>query len=379
MKRLFTILLSATLVLAPLAAFDFGGYIGNDSSIIKLGEADPYFNQSNSIFLWASAPIGEHMYIKGEGMYKYNYDTASEKFVNYVDLDLLKLAGEFSIAPGKLDFALGRFNFSDLTGTIFSQNSDGAFAKLTAKKFNVSLYAGFTGLLNSNIVNILDKGGVIHSPENEVYSLNANYIPVLATVSLPSLFLNQTISLQASGFIDVSENNYNRMYATIDFTGPITSMLFYNLATTFGTENFDSIMNLSNLSFSIFPMSNLFVNAGVLFASGEILGMNSFIGFSSHPAFNAAFPAETTSCLIPSISANLSILQDKMLLALTGKGVFTTFDDSFKATGVQGDLSAIYNIFPDFQVGLSGSLFKGFSDYSALDKFSATLKFAVTF
>ena len=376
MKRLFTIILSALIILSPLSAFDFGGYFDNNSKISAPFGSDLSFDQANSIALWISSPINENFYIKAEGTYKFSYNYPSNNITHIADLDLLKISGTIPLSKGSIDLAFGRFIYSDLTNTIFSQNCDGVSFKYSTPSLAVSAYAGFTGLLNSNAVTILTETGKF-TPKNEIYALNAFYVPVVASVSLPMLFLNQTLAFQASGFVDVTGDLYNRVYATVDLSGPLATFLFYDFSTTFGTENFKNVMNYSNLSFSIFPTNNIYISTGVIYASGDHLGLKPFRGFSSHPVASE-ISLEASNCLIPSLSANISLLQSKMLVSVTGKGVFQFAADSIDATGIQGDASVIYNIFPDFQVGLSGTVFKGFKDTS-LDKFSATVKFAITF
>lgn len=385
MKRILTLFISIFLILSPMAAFDFGGYLDNASTVSKAGDNDINFDQANSLFLWASTPIGAKMYFKTEGMCKFNYNTsmdmsADPKMIK-LDLDLFKFAGEFADSNGTFSFSAGRFNYSDTTGVIFSQACDGVFLQYAGQVASLSLYAGYTGLQNSNIVSILGKDGAILSAENPngIYDLCAGYLPVSASVSFPSLFLNQTLSVQASGFVDFGPDSYNRMYATLDLTGPVSSIVFYDLTTSFGTGNFENLMNYSNLSVMIFPKSNIRITTGVMYASGNQGSFSSFLGFSSHAAYNAAVDVQTTNCIVPSLGGSVSLVQDKLLLSLTCKGVIAFEQlEGQQGSGFQGDAAVLFNVFPDLQLGLSGTIFKAFEDPS-LDKFSATLKVAFTF
>jgi len=374
MKKLLLALTASFILLAPVSAIEWGGLFDNTTTYAS----DSKLTQSDSLYLWSSIPLTKDgsFYIKGEGMYKFSYNSAANAISHIADLDLLKVAGTISTGKATLDISAGRFQISDLTGVIFSQNSDGVYLNYAAPKIGFSVYAGYTGLLNSNVVSILDSTGSKFTPANKVYALNANYIPVSAGISFPYLFLNQTLSAQANAFVDVSSNKYNRIYGTLSLSGPITSNLFYTLLTDIGTD-LSGIMNYTKLNFNIFAGPAL-ITVGTEYASGSHAGMKAFNGFSTYTAYSSGKgDSEMSGVIIPSVSANVPFGRT-MLLVSTVKGVFTCPEATVNATGIQGDLSFIYNVLSDISLTASLSGFKGFTD-TGYDKFSATLKAAISF
>lgn len=378
MKRILISVIAAFSLIAPLSAFEWGGLLDNNSKL-NLQNKTPAFSQSNAVYLWGSSNLSEsgNMYIKGEGMYKYTFNTPGKVFSQVADLDLLKFSGNFSKGKANINVSAGRFIITDLTGSIFAQNSDGAFIEYAAPKFGISAYAGYTGLLNSNAVTMLDKDGNVFAPANKVYALANPYIPLCFTFSMPSLFMNQTLAFQTNAFIDLSTEKYNRMYATVNLTGPLASKVFYNFVTDFGTENFKNISNFTKLSVSAFPVSGLYITGAFEYASGNNGALSAFRGFSSKAAYSASKDFQTTGEMIPSVSVNYAP-NKKILVGADLKTVFSCPENKVSATGLSADLNCIYNIFSDLNLTVSLSGFKGYTDAS-LDNFSANLKLAVAF
>lgn len=383
MKKLSLAILSTLMVLAPLSAFEWGGLLDNTTQLInqnndKSPASSPLsLYQTDAVYLWASSPLTSdgNVYIKAEGMYKFTYSSGVVSHI--ADLDLLKCAGTTKMGNANLDFSAGRFSVSDISGAIFSQNCDGAYVNYSAPKFGISAYAGYTGLLNSNVVNMLDKNGVKHVPANKVYALSNPYIPLSAAVSLPNLFLNQTVALQGNAFIDLSENKYNRIYGTLSLSGAVAPTVFYNFATDIGTDLNASLMNYTKLNFSIFAGTSL-ISTGVEYASGNNGIFNSFKGFSTRTAYSCGNgDMETSGVILAAVGANVPIGKD-MLTAANAKAVFACPEKSVKAAGLQVDLSYLYNILSDLQLTTVVSGFKGFNqDYA--DKLTATIKVALSF
>lgn len=379
MKRILISIISAISLLAPLSAFEWGGLLDNNSKVISAGAADSKstsFSQSNGIYLWGSSNLTEsgNVYVKAEGNYRYTFTAPDKTFVQTADLDLLKVAGSFDSDNAKFNFSAGRFIFADLSSAVFAQNCDGVYVEYAAPKFELSLYAGYTGLLNSNVVTMLDSEGNAYSPENDIYALSAAYIPACVSVSLPALFANQTIKLQAEGFIDLTESKANRLYAAAELSGPLAATVFYNVLTDFGTVNFKNISNYSKVSVSAFPVSGLYVSGACEYASGNNGFLSAFHGFSSRTVCESF---QTSAVLVPSLSASYAPLNN-LLIGADLKSVFSCPEDKIDATGFSASLNCSYNIFSDVNLTLNVSGFKGYSD-SSLDNLTAALKLAVAF
>jgi len=373
MKKLSLAILSALLVLAPVSAFEWGGLIDNTTQYVITPSA---FSQSDAVYLWASSPLNADgsIYLKGEGMYKF---ALSQKVVsNIVDLDLLKCAGSLPMGTATLDFSAGRFSISDLTGAIFSQTSDGAYVNYAAPKFGVSAYAGYTGLLNANTVYMIGKNGK-HAPKNKVYALANPYIPVSAAVTLPYLFLNQTLAFQGNAFIDLSEAKYNRIFGTMNLSGALAPVVFYNFATSFGSDLSKGLMNYSKLTVTIIEKTAM-INVGVEYASGNNGPFTAFNGLSTHTAYSSGNgDMETTGLFDVSVGSNIPFGRN-MLLGANLKGVFTCPESTVTAAGIQADVSFLYNILSDVQLTALVSDFARFNK-NYTNKLSATLKLAVSF
>ena len=383
MKKLLLAVLSSFIILAPASAFEWGGLLDNTSQLIyknseNSSESNPLsVAQSDAIYLWASAPLKADgsIYIKSEGMYKFSY--TSGVISHIADLDLFKCTGTVPMGKAALDFSAGRFSISDISGAVFNQNCDGAYINYTSPIIEFSAYAGYTGLLNSNVVYMLGKDGRKHIPENKVYAFSNPYIPVSASVSFPYLFLNQSLSIQGNGFIDLSENKYNRIYGALSLSGAVTPVVFYNFVTDFGSDFETNIMNYTKLNFSIFAGKSL-ITTGIDYASGNHGIFSAFKGFSTHTAYSCGTgDAELSGVILASLGANCPI-GTNMLIASNLKGVFACPEKEIIPAGLQADYSYIYNFFSDLQLITVVSGFKGFNqDYA--DKLTATIKVALSF
>lgn len=383
MKKYLISIISLFVILTPVSAVEWGGLLDNTSQLIymnndKAPESSPLsFAQSDAVYLWTSAPLAPDgsIYIKGEGMYKFSY--ASGTVTHIADLDLLKCAGTIQMGKSTLDFSAGRFSLSDISGAVFSQNCDGAYVNYTSPGIGFSAYAGYTGLLNSNVVYMLGKGGIKHIPGNKVYALSNPYIPVSASVSFPYLFLNQSLTLQGNGFIDLSENKYNRIYGALSLSGAVAPVVFYNFVTDFGSDFETSLMNYTKLNFSIFAGTSL-ITTGLEYASGNHAFFSPFKGFSTHTAYSSGNgDAELSGLILATLGAN-SPIGENMLIASNLKGVFACPEKEITPAGLQIDFSYLYNIFSDLQLTALVSDFISFNK-NYTDKLSATLKVALSF
>lgn len=351
MKKLLTAFICA-LFATSVFAFEWGGVIKNDTGVNASDSLS--LNQSDSVFLWGSVPLKNDgsMYIKGEGMYKINLakplkPSGDIVFTQIADLDLLKFAGDFKTENGTLSISLGRFSFSDLTSSVFSQCSDGLFVKYSNQGFQVNGYAGYTGLLNSYVVQMINSPDYEQETPTDIYSLSAKYIPVALSVSFPALFANQALSAQAAGFIDLNGTSFNRFYGTLNLTGPLLSSLYYSATTCFGYT--DKVSNMSSLTFTYFPLPATFLNVGAKFASWDNGSFGAFTGVTASPLFTGT---ETTSCIVPSVSIT-SVLMGKLILMAGGKTVLAHDGEKIGYAGLAGDASVMYNMFSDLQIGLS--------------------------
>ena len=360
------------------------GVIKNDTAASFSSSASSINNGSDSAsaYLWLSVPFNNDgsVYMKAEGMYKYDaylYFTNPVTFVDsqIADIDLLKFAGEFKNDDGNISFSAGRFSISDLTSTIFAQNCDGVFVKYANLSVEVNGYAGYTGLINGNVVSMINSPDLSFN-KTQVYSLSPMYVPVNATVSFPALFANQTLSVQAAAFFDLNGTSYNRYYGTLSLTGPFTTSVYYSAFATAGFSTFKSaspeLSFLGNAALTIFPSPSLFISVACKVASWDMGFIKPFNGFTSSTLFTGK---EFTGCIMPALSVTTSI--NKANVVISGKGVIGHNGTKLEFEGISADLTMSINIFSDFTFGLT--ITDSYMAVAGNNTASGTLKLAFSF
>ena len=358
---------------------EWGGIIKNDTQFLLPEFNNFSLSQSDSIYLWLTSPLGKNgLYFSGEGMYGFTLSAGdgSTTFANKVDVDLLKISGDFELTNGHISVSAGRYMVIDSTAAIFAQNFDGVSLKYTGRRFVIAGFGGYTGLLNALNVSMLNKDGYVFGTENDFYSLANAFIPAGVTFELPSLFTNQSVSIQTLAVIDAGEEKYNRFYGTLLLSGPITNNIFYNLATSFGTNSFSSVMNYSVLNLYIYPSNIMSVSFGAEYASGNNAFLSPFVGVTSRKVASSLSAPETSGVIIP--NAVCSFVLNRVYVGLIGKFVMAVPESKVEAKGVEADLSFVYAPFNDFQIGFDINSYFDISK-SNDNNFSATLRAALSF
>jgi hypothetical protein len=243
---------------------------------------------------------------------------------------------------------MGRFNVSDLTGKVFSQPADGLLLELAFPVFNMGFYAGYTGLLNPAEVYIIDNN-------RSVFSASHPFIPACLTLAFPSVLRNQQIGLQVMSFIDISAQKYTRSYATFTLKGPIIGPLSYVFNTCFGSEKFENIMNLSDFTLIFSPNQIISVSAGATYASGKLLFLSPFVGFTSHTAYNSIYSPELSGVILPALS--MSYINQSFCTLLNVAAVMTMPYEAITFKGIDGSVTMLFNIFSDLQLSFKGAVF----------------------
>ena len=172
----------------PSFALSWSGVIDNTTKISENHDFTvPVLEQSNGIYLSLRAPISKKgsLVFDAEALYKYNlkyaFKTNTSTFKNIVDSDLFRLSGSWKLGNGMLNMNAGRFYVNDSNGIVFNQISDGLLLAYNAKKFDAKLYGGYTGLLNSFNVSMVENT-IVPEKNKDFYSLCPQYIPVMADV-----------------------------------------------------------------------------------------------------------------------------------------------------------------------------------------------------
>lgn len=380
--------ITAVLVLASAAySMEWGGVFKNETefdanNFVTKDPLGKIFSQSDAVYLWLNTPLNKKstIYLSAEGMYKFKFatDFADVKDVNNIlDIDLLKFVGDVYIGPGVLSINGGRFPISDITGVIFNQTSDGLSVKYTLQACEISTYAGFTRLLNANTVTMLGSDGFIELPVSKVYSLSHSYVPLSASVSFPALFGNQSMTIQALSFIDGGADKQTRSYGTFVLQGPVTDIFSYEFSTTFGTTNFKSAMNYTAVNLSIYPTNFMLIQTGIEYASGNNGKLSSFTGISSRTAYASAFSPETSGVIIPKVVFGFTGANYQ--LGVTGRFVLGCPEAKVAAKGIDANVSFLYNIFTDLQLGFNTGIYIPVDENKNEANGSATLSVSFSF
>ena len=378
MKKL-TALAAAFVLTGSLFAMDWGGVIKNNSEVLTPDFSDISIEQSDALYMWATQPLSKDgsFYASGEAYYKFKLvnEAGTNTITNIVDVDLLKVSGNIEFEECTFTFDAGRFLISDSTGVIFSQTCDGTLEKSTLSLAGFSAYLGYTGLLNSNAVTMLDINGNAYANKKGVYVLSHEILPFMYSVDFPVLFGNQSLSVQGAAFIELTQEMNNRCYGNLVLSGPIANSVYYQLATSIGSVNFKNIMNYSALDVYIFPMNSMLVNTGIEYASGNNGPFSAFRGVTSRTAYNSASYPETSGVLMAKASAGISL--NSMYASAAAKFVMDCAD-SFGAKGLEFDVNYSYNIFSDLQVGLDVTAYMDFVTATE-NNYTATLRAAMSF
>ncbi|MBQ9630717.1 MAG: hypothetical protein IJR49_03945 [Treponema sp.] len=356
MKKFYIFILSFMFVFAPLFSIDFGGKVNSTTLLHGNTFKTLKWFESASIHGWLSSVFNEKYQLKlsSDISYEFRYNQDDGSIRNILDINLLKLSSQVTSGANRLETAIGRFAINDITNSIFNQVCDGANVHYSGQWLAINGYIGITRLLNMHDVVMLqetDDTTVPTDTAKAVYVIGPAYIPIGLTFAFPSLFLNQTLSAEAWAFIDAS-NSYNRFYATIALSGPFYKNIFYNASTTFGSENMQTLSNLTKFDFVYYPVPNARVGFNMFYASGNQKGVDKFRGFTSMTAILATDTVELTneydSKIKLGINASYTIASRVYIGADLG-AVFTA-PDKVSYNGFQWAFNVVWNIFHDLQL-----------------------------
>lgn len=378
MKKLLVSILSACLLISSLSASEWGGILRNNSKGATQDFSSFRVNQADELYFWFRSNLGSKWTFSAESFYKYEFSYQEAGFYHNhtVDIDLFKLAFVQPLSRGKLLLNMGRFTIQDNTKITLNQLCDGLQFAYSSPVFISSLYAGYTGLLNSNTVTMLGPGSAPLSPENPFYSLSKGYIPVSLTFTFPVVFANQYISAQAFAVIDPTEEAFSRYYANLLLKGYLTNIFYYSIISQFATVNFQNVMNYSQADLTLIASKKFNAVIGCSYASGNNAIFSPYNGVSSSTSYTSLVSNEYTSTLIPNLAFVLMSRKTKTIL--NTKAIFDC-DDNFNFKGLDMDLSFNWNVLSDLQMGFN---IHGYLDYITQgleNNYYATFRFAIAF
>lgn len=366
-------------------AFDFGGTATNKSSLEKFNEENLQLNQKNSLSIWARQNFDKSAenYFAAEASYNFETDFfatdfANQTFTNALDFSLLKFAYTKNFDFGKFSLNAGRFYFSDLSGIVFSQNADGIKFDFQNDWIKTSIYSSYTGLLNALTTEMITSAATsfsfaqkvpVENPQNafssdssKVYDLAQKYLIAAFDFSLPNLIANQSVALEYFAAFKLEGETFNRMYASVNFNGPIYSSFFYDFSTSFAFTNYageNKISNLSKANLKYYFM-NFSLGANAIYASGNQGFLSTFQGFTKNTStysrqdflYSGILKAGVNATYKPIPTLLLSFDCDTIFNASAGNNF-----DKIEYFAFQYSLGATWQIKSDFQLGLSGAQF----------------------
>lgn len=375
------IILSTFLVLSclfsSLSALSWSGIIDNNTKISENNDFSQLgLKQSNGIYLSLASNLNEagNLRFVAEGLYKYSLDCSfpgsSAAFTNILDIDLLKFAGNWTLGDGLFAASLGRFRYSDFSGSVFSQVSDGAYLSYDTLKTKTSFYAGYTGLLNRLNVSMAEN---MFGPGDQFYALCPKYIPIAADFTYKALLEKNTIGFQALCFIPVTEENTMKFYGTLVANGYFGTFGSYDVRVTLGTEKFESLMLDVKLDTNFYVNSNLAVLAGAEYASGDQGAIKPFLTVSSYTFGNSPLQ---NGAIVP--KAGLVFAANKLYAGLTERVILSMPADKLAFNGLDTTVNVLYNLFSDVQLGLDIGAYVCIES-KELSNYFATLKASLAF
>ena len=377
---------------ATAGAADFGALVTNDSTFTGNKVSELTLDQMNAASAWLRIPFNNagSAYFTAEGLYQVERtpiaitadkdDVGDAENESAIDVDLVKLAASFGAGSGTVTLAGGRFSTADVSGVIYNQNADGAFVGYESPTLTASLYGAYTGLLNTRTVTMLDD--VTEEDTEKLYQLSTKYAVATATVSLPNLVANQTITAQFLGTFRLEDDSYNRLYAALALNGPLARQLFYTASSTLGIRMYDGDTELSNLSKASLTLytgvKGLTFAANGVYASGEQGPFKAFEGFTSQTAVKAySGRTEYTGVVKGGLSASVKPVEN-VLAVFSGDAIFDAQDSSASYEGFQWQANLNWQVVSD--VSLCATMYQYYdNDDSDRNKTGMNLYAAISF
>lgn len=374
LKKLAAALFVCGIFQTAVFALDGGALLANDSTFKTNKDQKYYLNQKDVFTAWVKVPFADSTenYFISEALYKFEYNQNIRQMFNYVDLNLCKVNYVLHFDEDQLKLEGGRFYTSALSPIVYSQNADGIKASYKNKLLTASAFMGYTGLLNGNIVKMVNAFDYTLLDTKKVYSLQDKYFVTIDGVTFGNLFYNQSIGIQFTGAFRLNEVANTKMYATLLMKGPLTSNLIYNLDATaelskYGNHEFNFSM-LGRLVLGYY-FNKGSVTANVIYAS------ENFNAVTSHCALDCASEPEYNNLFKAGLSGTYKPLDNLMFSA--GADIAMDVKKSYEMKGFQYNVAAKYQVLSDVELGLKWNQYFDFNKSEVnFNSISAVVKIA---
>lgn len=447
MRAGFLIAATAAIVLAaaPAVAFDFGGTVGNTTEASVPFDGDTSIGQGNSLSLFARHAFSEELEVVARARYEYRLDTVfAEETDTEVDwwqgdLDALYARGRFTTAgetPALVDLQAGRFRLREFSGVLLAERADGVRATFGTADGDVTIGAGFTGLLMKESSDLLLSQADVSDDADEDEFLAPPRLLGIIAFSLPDFIAGQSFDVSVVGQGDLRDEDdlpegqgtLHTVYAGVGVSGPVVSTLFYDLYGYFGGgrtlsdlggfytyKPIQSYLVGANLQYFMPEAAQSVVSLGYLYSSGDKDhgsfyegntedASTAFVGLTP-PGFGAVFSPRLGNLMVTDLSysakplagtGNRSLEEFQTELSILGffrpttgvisePGINPASDDLYLGTEI--DLALNFRPFSDLGLSLVNGIFfpnNGSSDSAFLEdavsaEYNVTLRAAFSF
>ncbi len=241
MKKILLLLFIVFCIASFGFSIDFGGYIENYSVITSEPDSQ---EQTDKLALWLALSPTETMYITGQGSVAYSkddYDILADLDYLYITQDF---TGLFTQNSGFI-YKIGRFFQYDFTGRVFAHRLDGAHFTLAFPRFNLSLGAGYSGLLLKPVSSINNTAADVIDDNDDDIKLAPKKVIINLGVALPEVMQSQQLDFSFITQIDMRSNDLiedgdpataegkggklNAFYLGVGLSGALTGSFIYDI------------------------------------------------------------------------------------------------------------------------------------------------------
>lgn len=369
MKKLFLCFIILVSVFVRVGAVDFGGLLASDTEFTKIGDESFAVAETADAILNLRVPFSKdgRSYMVAEGMYR--FEVVQDDLSHILDMPLLKVNFALDSAAGVLNVSAGRYGIQDITGKIFLQPTDGLSFVYSSDSVVSSVYAGYTGLINSKTTDMVEVPS-FEPAGNDLYVLSLPYLVFSGGVELPYLAFNQTLLFDLWGFVGTQGLGKNSVYTSLAASGPLAGTLFHTTGasflvditdakTTFGfLADFNLVWNLPSIRSNVL--------ASFVYASKNFNSITSQSPFVTGVHWNNLMTAGLCFSVVPVSSVYV------------GAETMVLFDvDEFGYKGTQFSGKAKWQILSDVHIAGVASYFMASENVDSVASF--TIEAAISF
>ena len=373
--RVFLFVLIFLCITTYSFSFEWGGSLNTNINVYNeelIPTEETSFTIAENAILWGKLKINDTMLFQMEGGYevKSNFETTSQN----VNLDFFGIKmGFYPSSVAQIDVDLGRIFISDSYGLIFNNSVDGGKLKISLPVANLSMFAGYTGLLNGKNFQIVNS--TIEVDQDAIYSFAPGFMVAGFDITSKNTFENHSLGLNVSSFIPVQKNETRptSIYGQIYANGPIVNSLYYDLVAAVGiyTENQLKAGVMMNGEVAYYPsfIKSIF-SANILFATDTFYSfLDPSVVIAKQNSINGILKFGLATSIRP-LDSLLVTLGGDFAMDVEGSNVFV---DCFQWT-----TSASWQILSDIKLALNLGQKIGLNEDST-DSFFGALSFVLNY